>query len=105
MLKSWLSSLLGAETARQPAPAPTRRSVERLSTYEVAWLKPETGDARRGVVLDFSERGVRMRFMAPVAVPDQVRINIPELSLDRPAEVIWRSREDIGLKFLDASAA
>ncbi len=61
------------------------------------------GYCRRGVVLDHSDQGVRVRLQSRESLPDQIELHVPALSIKRKAKIIWRDGVDIGVAFDDGS--
>jgi hypothetical protein len=93
--------------ARQPAlpPHPKPRGIIpralRTPCYANCQVYFAGNTCLRGVILDHSETGVRVRFSHRSALPEEVRVVSARLSLDRKARIVRRLDQDIGLEFLD----
>ena len=74
---------------------------ERENVYKEASITFPTGYRCRGIVLDYSEGGVRMRFQNVEHLPDFVQIDIPALKIRTQARVAWRDTIDFGLEYLE----
>ena len=81
------------------APSRKPRAV-RDDTYVECAVSTGPGHLERGIVVDVSETGARIRFYSRWTLPGRVRISAPRLGLDREAEVVWQDFNEAGLKFL-----
>jgi hypothetical protein len=59
------------------------------------------GSTVRGVLLDLSESGVRLKLRHPENLPEQFMLKLGE-RLHRWSRIAWRSNEEIGVEFLPA---
>jgi hypothetical protein len=58
------------------------------------------------VVRDMSGTGARVTFNEPpIATGDHLELQIPNKALRYRARVVWRSKHEMGLAFVDAAAA
>jgi hypothetical protein len=62
------------------------------------------GSTVRGVLLDLSEAGVRLKVRHPENLPEQFVLKLGE-RLHRWSRIAWRSTEEIGVEFLPAPQA
>ncbi len=77
-----------------------RRKLRRSVTYPVTAESVE-GKIIACRVLDISETGVRINLADPSAVADTFRINLASgHEYNRICEVIWRSRDEVGARFV-----
>lgn len=102
---SLFTKLLGrkAELESEPAdeaPKETRTS-NRVGAYKVASVTYPTGYVRRGVVIDLSPTGARLRFSQRGGLPDTLKVKIAGMAGERRAEVVWQEDTDAGIRFLD----
>lgn len=74
---------------------------ERANTYKEAKITFPSGYSCRGIVVDMSEGGVRMRFQNNEHLPDYVDLNIPSLNIHTRVRVAWRDTIDYGLEFCE----
>ena len=74
---------------------------ERENSYKEAQITFPSGYKVRGIVIDYSEGGVRMRFQNAEALPDIVHLSIPSLRVHTKARVAWSDVIDFGLEYLD----
>lgn len=103
---SLIAKLLGRKVDRDVVPAEPEepaetRTTDRVGAYKVASVTFPTGYVRRGVVVDLSATGARMRFSQRGALPDRVRVKIAGIAGDRLAEVVWQEDSDAGIRFVD----
>jgi hypothetical protein len=83
-----------------PATTPQKRRAERDDAYVECLVSTGGRHAEKGVIVDISETGARIRFNHRSTLPETVRLKALRLKLDRPAQVIWRDFNEVGLKFL-----
>jgi hypothetical protein len=77
-----------------------RQKRRRSITYPVTAESAE-GEVLPCRVLDISETGVRINLADPSAVADTFRINLASgHEYNRICEVIWRSRDELGARFV-----
>lgn len=74
---------------------------ERENSYKEALITTNTGYKVRGIVLDHSEGGVRMRFKTIEALPEIVYISIPAFNIHTRARVAWQDTIDYGLEYIE----
>ena len=90
------------EAAPQAAEMPERRAATRENTYADVVAMSETGGyKRRGIVLDLSDTGARVRLEAGDTLVDGMTVKIPRYGIARKAETRWKTRMDVGLEFVD----
>ncbi|MEM6534858.1 MAG: PilZ domain-containing protein [Pseudomonadota bacterium] len=76
------------------------RFSPRRNVFADLSLQTSNGQDMKGVVLDVSQCGARLRFVAADCMTERVRIDIPRLKIKKSARVRWRTRTDIGVEFL-----
>lgn len=74
-------------------PRPVRAMV-----YREVYVTYESGYRRKGVVLDHSENGVRIRFPTNERLPIQVLLHAKVINMEGPASVVWQDGSEVGLK-------
>lgn len=75
--------------------------AERENSYKEALITTGTGYKVRGIVIDYSEGGVRMRFKTIETLPDVVDISIPAFDIHTRARVAWQDTIDFGLEYIE----
>jgi len=104
---SFLKSLFGRRPGDdEPEPAPEElgeppgdhRNAERGGAFRVCKVTYTTGYTRRGVVVDISETGVRVRFSDRGELPDMVTLDIERVGR-RSARLVWSDESDAGFQF------
>ena len=92
---------------RTPEPEPEidegpveHRRAPREGTYKVVTVTYPTGYTRKGIAVDLSATGVRVRFSQRGELPPRVEIKIDGRSGARAADVVWQETHDAGLKFV-----
>lgn len=81
---------------RAVLPRPARESA-----YKEATINTQSGVRYRGIVVDHSTTGVRIRFQSVEPLPDVVNLSVPGLHFKGTARVVWRDMVDFGLEFID----
>ncbi len=98
--------------SKQPA-APAHERIEhavapehdtprplRGASYREASVTYESGYTRKGIVLDYTQTGVRVRFPTNEIMPPVVTINARAVNVSGPARVIWQHGSEVGLALL-----
>lgn len=88
----------GPETQADPAP-PEHRWADRTGTYKIATLVYPSGYTRKGVVIDMSASGARVRFSQRASLPETVTLKIEGVPGARQAQIVWQEAMDAGLRF------
>ena len=95
-----------AEALRQAEEQERLRAVlprsERTSSYKEIRITTATGYTIRGIVLDHSDTGLRVRFQSMEALPDYVKVHVPGLSIKGSARIVWRDATDFGLQLIES---
>ena len=55
----------------------------------------------KGIALDLSRDGTRIRFQNSDSLLDGMVVNISRYGIKRKARMCWRTRTDVGIEFLD----
>lgn len=76
-------------------PRPARAHV-----YREATVTYDSGYVRKGIVLDFSDTGVRLRFPTNERLPDNVTLNARAVGISGPARLIWQENSEAGLSLV-----
>lgn len=74
----------------------TPRQV-RAMVYREATVVYDSGYKRKGVVLDHTATGVRLRFPTNERLPEFVTLHARAVHLEGPAKVVWQSGSEVGL--------
>ena len=77
----------------------TPRPVRGMS-YREASVVYESGYARKGIVLDYSNTGVRLRFPTNEHLPSQVILHARAVNVEGPARVVWQEGSEVGLSLI-----
>ena len=84
-----------------PATPDERRSAQRQDTYaDIAAMSASGANRKRGIVLDLSDTGARIRFEYCDGMIDGMTIKIARYGIAKPANVKWRTRTDVGVEFI-----
>lgn len=89
-----------ARVEQVTAPTEARPRPARAMVYREASVVFESGYSRKGIVLDYSDRGVRLRFQTNEGLPKYLTLNARAVGLEGIAEVIWQKGSEAGLKIL-----
>ena len=78
-----------------------RRSRKRKNTYaDIAAVSAMGTNRKRGIVLDLSDSGARIRFERGDNLIDGMLIKIARYGIVKSANVRWRTRTDVGVEFI-----
>ena len=72
----------------------------RGAAYREASVVYESGYTRKGIVLDFTSAGLRIRFPTNEILPPQVRVHARAVNIDGPARVIWQEGSEVGFELI-----
>ena len=88
-----------AETDQEPA---SKRGNDRQNAYAEAKVTTLHGMEKRGVILNLSDVGAKIRFVSAdgLVKDDTISISIPRHNLKCRAIVQWKDKTDIGLRFI-----
>jgi hypothetical protein len=75
------------------------RTTDRDGTFKVVSVTYPSGYVRKGVVVDRSETGVRVRFHTRGELPEQVILSIEAMAGRHRARVVWQDTHDAGFAF------
>ena len=79
-----------------------RRSADRSDVYaDVVAMSNAGRYLKKGIALDLSPTGSRLRFENGDSLLDGMVINISRYGIKRKARMRWRTRTDVGIEFLD----
>lgn len=79
-----------------------RRRSERRDVYADVVAMSDAGRfLKKGIALDLSRDGTRVRFQNSDSLLDGMIVNISRYGIKRRARMRWRTRTDIGVEFLD----
>lgn len=72
----------------------------RAQVYREATVTLESGYTRKGIVLDYSETGLRIRFPNNETMPRQLSVNARSVGISGRAQVVWQKGSEVGLKLI-----
>jgi len=73
----------------------------RKNIYADATVTSHNGSCtNRAIILDISETGARLRFTNSIEIDDLMTIRIARYNIECRALPIWRTRTDVGVKFV-----
>jgi hypothetical protein len=94
-------SLLQALIGVRQAFIEQRRSVREYVRFP-AWIDTGNGaELRDCTVLDVSEDGARIAIAAPSELPEEFFLVLSRSGAKRRCRLVWRSREEAGLSYLE----
>ena len=89
-----------AQSATPIATRPSSQNLtrqERAKVYREVAVAYESGYRRKGVVLDYTTSGVRIRFPTNESLPQTVYLYARAVGLEGPARVVWQHGSEAGL--------
>jgi len=85
-----------------PEESQERRAVERRNTYaDIVAVSDGGRNKKRGIVLDLSDTGARVRLEGGDKIVDGMTLKIPRYGITCQAEARWTRHNDIGIVFVD----
>lgn len=84
------SSQVGEDFAR-----PLRSHV-----YREATITLDSGYSRKGIVLDYTDTGLRIRFPTNESLPRTLNVNARSVGISGRAQIVWQKGPEIGLKLI-----
>ena len=79
-----------------------RRAAERNDTYADVVAKSNSGRfLKRGIALDLSANGARLRFENGDSLLDGMVVNISRYGVKRRGRMRWRTKTDVGVEFIN----
>ena len=79
-----------------------RRSAQRNDTYADVVAKSNSGRfLKRGIALDLSANGARLRFENGDSLLDGMVVNISRYGVKRRGKMRWRTKTDVGVEFIN----
>ena len=79
-----------------------RRGTERNDVYaDVVAMSNAGRFVKKGIALDLSSTGSRLRFENGDSLVDGMVVKISRYGIKRKARMRWRTRTDVGIEFLD----
>ena len=76
------------------------RQAERANTYRVVSISYPSGYERRGVIIDMSQTGLRVRFSQRGELPNRVFLKIEGKAGVHTADTVWQETYEAGLKLV-----
>lgn len=80
-----------------------RRTAQRNDTYADVVAKSNSGRfLKRGIALDLSSNGARLRFENGDSLLDGMVVNISRYGVKKRGKMRWRTRTDVGVEFIES---
>lgn len=80
-----------------------RRAAQRNDTYADVVAKSNSGRfLKRGIALDLSSNGARLRFENGDSLLDGMVVNISRYGIKKRGRMRWRTRTDVGVEFIES---
>jgi len=70
----------------------------RTQVYREAYVTYESGYRRKGVVMDFTDTGLRIRFPTNEVLPNVVTLTARAIGMEGEADVVWQKNSEAGLR-------
>lgn len=73
----------------------------RANSFMEVTVVTHHGYKRKGVAIDVSKTGARLRFHTAESMETPIQLKIPKLKMDCEAEIVWHKGVDVGVRFSD----
>ena len=73
---------------------------ERISSYKEVHITTDSGYQVRGIVIDHSETGLRIRFQSYETLPEIIKLKVPALSINGMGRIVWQDQSDFGVQMI-----
>jgi len=80
------------------AAVPDSARPVRVQVYREAYITYESGYRRKGIVMDFTDTGLRIRFPTNERLPAIVSVNARSVGIEGEADVVWQKNTEAGLR-------
>lgn len=95
-----MAEAVDADRVKQTLEQETSPRATRSPVYREASVIYESGHKRRGIILDYNETGVRLRFPTRERLPDHLTLEAKALKMVGPVRVVWQDGMEAGLHLL-----
>lgn len=93
------SAPVGSARVDQVAAAvPDSARPVRTQVYREAYVTYESGYRRKGVVMDYTDTGLRIRFPTNERLPAIVTVNARSVGMEGEADIVWQKNTEAGLR-------
>lgn len=72
----------------------------RAQVYREVTVNLDSGYSRKGIVLDYSDSGLRIRFPTNETMPRFLKVSARSIGLEGRAQVVWQKGSEVGLKLI-----
>ncbi|MBY9066495.1 hypothetical protein K1X12_06270 [Hyphomonas sp. WL0036] len=72
----------------------------RSQVYREVTVHLESGYSRKGIVLDYSDNGLRIRFPTNETMPRFLKVSAASIGMDGRAQLVWQKGSEVGLKLI-----
>ncbi len=72
----------------------------RVNSYKEAHITTDSGYKVRGIVVDHSPSGLRIRFQSYETLPEVIQLRVPELSIRGMGRIVWQDQTDFGVEMI-----
>ncbi|MEX1250038.1 MAG: hypothetical protein WEA77_02435 [Hyphomonas sp.] len=80
------------------AAVPASARPVRVQVYREVYVTYESGYRRKGIVMDFTDTGLRIRFPTNERLPAIVYVNARSVGMEGDANVVWHKNTEAGLR-------
>ena len=74
---------------------------QRVNSYKEAHITTDGGYKVRGIVVDHSPSGLRIRFQSHETLPEIIQLRVPDLSIKGFDRIVWQDRTDFGVEMIN----
>jgi hypothetical protein len=87
-----------SKVQRMAVAVPDSARPIRTHVYREAYVTYQSGYRRKGVVMDYNDTGLRIRFPTNEILPSVVTLTARTVGMEGEADVVWQKNSEAGLR-------
>lgn len=87
-----------SKVQRMAVAVPDSARPIRTHVYREAYVTYQSGYRRKGVVMDYTDTGLRIRFPTNEILPPVVTLTARTVGMEGEADVVWQKNSEAGLR-------
>jgi hypothetical protein len=87
-----------SKVQRMAVTVPDSARPIRTHVYREAYVTCQSGYRRKGVVMDYNDTGLRIRFPTNEILPSVVTLTARTVGMEGESDVVWQKNSEAGLR-------